>query len=333
GNDPELDPDRPADPPTRAIEKPVARHGKRDGTDAPRPTTDRPANQNRAKQTASANENAFRDRGLGADKNRGRGSGEPTEGGERGGYRGRGRGGRGGRGGARGGEGDRRSRTGIGEQEKQAAHGWGGNDGNAELEDEQAGEAIAKAEEKDAVADAADGENQPEAEPEDRSKSYAAYLVEQAEKKLSLAAQNVRQANEGSSKKFPEGKALSREEEEEAYIAGQGAKAKRERQRKEKVHVELDGDRMLAPPPREGGSRGGRGRGRGEFRGEGRGRGGEFRGGEGRGRGEGRGEFRGGRGRGEGGRGRGEARGRGGRGGNQSGPNITDSSAFPSLGA
>jgi plasminogen activator inhibitor 1 RNA-binding protein len=57
GNDPELDPDRPADPPTRAIEKPVARHGKRDGTDAPRPTTDRPANQNRAKQTASANEN------------------------------------------------------------------------------------------------------------------------------------------------------------------------------------------------------------------------------------------------------------------------------------
>jgi len=225
------------------------------------------------------------------------------------------------------------------EQEKQAAHGWGGNDGNAELQDEEAGEAIAKAEEKEAVTDAAEAENQPEPEPEDNSKSYAAYLIEQAEKKNSLAAQNVRKANEGSSKKFPEGTALTREQEEEAYMAGQGAKAKRERQRKEKVHVELDGDRMLAPPPREGGARGGgrgRGEGRGEFRGRGRGEGrGDFRGGEGRGRGgEGRGEFRG-RGRGGEGRGRGgaETRGRGGRGGNQSGPNITDSSAFPSLGA
>ena len=57
GNDPELDPDRPADPPTRAIEKPVMRHGKREGTDAPRPVPERLGNQNRAKQTASANEN------------------------------------------------------------------------------------------------------------------------------------------------------------------------------------------------------------------------------------------------------------------------------------
>jgi plasminogen activator inhibitor 1 RNA-binding protein len=57
GNDPELDPDRPADPPTRAIEKPVMRHGKREGTDAPRPMPERLGNQNRAKQTASANEN------------------------------------------------------------------------------------------------------------------------------------------------------------------------------------------------------------------------------------------------------------------------------------
>jgi hypothetical protein len=57
GNDPELDPDRPADPPTRAIEKPVMRSGKRDGTDAPRPAPERSANQTRTKQTASANEN------------------------------------------------------------------------------------------------------------------------------------------------------------------------------------------------------------------------------------------------------------------------------------
>ena len=57
GNDPELDPDRPADPPTRAIEKPVMRTGKRDGGDAPKPTPERQGNQTRAKQTASGNEN------------------------------------------------------------------------------------------------------------------------------------------------------------------------------------------------------------------------------------------------------------------------------------
>ncbi|XP_014560599.1 hypothetical protein COCVIDRAFT_23251 [Bipolaris victoriae FI3] len=325
GNDPELDPNRPADPPTRAIEKPVMRHGKRDGSDLPKSIPERQSHQNRAKQTDNANENAFRDRGVGSDKNRGRGSGEPTGTGARGGQRGRGRGGRGGgRGGARG-EGDRHSRTGISEHDKQVAHGWGGKDGDAELADEQAGEAIAQAEEKDAIREDAEGEN-AEPEPEDKSKSYAAYLAELAEKKLSLAAQNVRKANEGSSQKFPEGTALSRDDQEDFIAGGQG-KAKRERARKEKVHVELDGDRMLAPPPREGGGRG-RGRGRGEFRGgEGRGRGN----GEGRGRGEGRGEFRG-RGRGGETRGRGDARGRGGRGG-APGPNITDSSAFPSLGA
>jgi plasminogen activator inhibitor 1 RNA-binding protein len=57
GNDPELDPDRPADPPTRAIEKPVMRTGKRDGGEAPKPAPERQGNQTRAKQTASANEN------------------------------------------------------------------------------------------------------------------------------------------------------------------------------------------------------------------------------------------------------------------------------------
>ncbi|KAF7576270.1 Stm1-N domain-containing protein [Pyrenophora tritici-repentis] len=194
GNDPELDPNRPADPPTRAIEKPVMRHGKRDGTDAPKPIPERNSHQTRAKQTDSANENAFRDRGVGSDKNRGRGSGAHCE------------------------------------HEKQAAHGWGGNDGDAELADEQAGEAIAHAEEKEA------------------SKSYTAYLAELAEKKLSLAPQNVRKPNEGSSKKFPEGTALAREEQED-FMAGSQGKAKRERARKEKVHVELDGDKMLAPPP------------------------------------------------------------------------------------
>lgn len=189
------------------------------------------------------------------------------------------------------------------------------------MADEVAGEAIAKQDEKEAVVDAPEGgEPAAEPEPEDKSVSYAAYLAELAEKKLSLAAQNVRKANEGSSKKFPEGKAITRDDDEEAYIAGSGGKAKRERERKQKEFVELD-DAKLHRETRDS-FRGGRGRGRGEFRGgEGRGRGGEGRGRGGRGRGD-RGD------RGDGVRGGG----RGGRGG-QSGPNITDSSAFPSLGS
>lgn len=139
-------------------------------------------------------------------------------------------------------------------------------------------------------------------------------MAEQAEKKLKLGAENIRKANEGSSKKFPEGKAIARDDEEDSYISGTGGKAKRERQRKEKTLVELD-DSRLHSAPRENFS----GRGRGRGRGEGGGGGGGFRGeGRGRGGGRGRGEFRGGRG--------------GGRGG-QSGPNLNDSSAFPSLGS
>ncbi|KAJ4993650.1 elicitor protein [Stagonosporopsis vannaccii] len=331
GNDPELDPNRPAEPPTKAIDKPAPRHGKRDGSDVKAaPPAERQGNQSRAKQSNNANDNAFRDRGVGASSNRARGSGEPEQ--QRGGRGGRGRGSRGGARGGRGGlarqEGDRHSRTGLGEHEKQAAHGWGAETGEAELADEQAGEAIAQKEEKEAVKEDAEAEA-AEPEPEDNSKSYAAYLAELAEKKLKLGEQNLRKANEGSSQNFPEGTQVKRQEED--FFAGSGGKAKRERQRKEKVHVELDSERMLAPPPREGGARGGRGGDRGgRGRGEGRG---SFRGGEGRGRGgdrPARGEGRGGRGRGEG-RGAPAAGPRGGARGNA--PNVSDSSAFPSLGA
>lgn len=200
------------------------------------------------------------------------------------------------------------------DHDKQVAHGWGGADGNAELADENAGEAIAQKDEKEAVAEdaAADADPAVEAEPEEKTKSYEQYLAELAEKKLALGSQKVRQANEGSSAKFPEGKEVAREDGED-FIAGSGGKQKRTRERKEKAFVELDGDRLLQPAPRDNfGGRGRGGRGRGEGRG---GRGGEFRG---RGRGEGRGEGRGGRGP---------------RGGAQSGPNLSDSSAFPSLGA
>jgi plasminogen activator inhibitor 1 RNA-binding protein len=196
------------------------------------------------------------------------------------------------------------------------------------LADETAGEAIAQKDEKEAVAEDAAAEVDPavEAEPEDKTKSYDEYLAELAQKKLDLGEQKVRKANEGSSAKFPEGKAVAREEGED-YFAPTGGKKQRTRERKEKAFVELDGDRLLQPAPRENfGGRGGRGRGEGRG-----GRDGESRGRGGRG-GRGRGEGRGGESRGEG---RGEGRGgpRGPRGGAQSGPNLNDNKAFPSLGA
>lgn len=312
GNDPELDPElRQPEQPTKTIEKTLPRSGKRNVASADAPPREVPA-PNRSGAGGykgnNMNEAAFRDSGVGTNQNRNRGTGEPgqTE------YRGRGGRGRGrGRGGGAA-SGDRHSRTGVSDHEKQVAHGWGGNNGGDELADEKAGEAIAKEDEKadGIVADVeGTGEEAGEEEPEDKSKSFAAYLAEQAEKKLSLAAQNLRKPNEGTSAKFPEGKPLTRDEEEDVFIAGSGGKAKRERQRKEKEVVELDDSRLHSAPRDTFGGRGGRG-------------------------GRGRGEFRGGEGRGRGGqRGRGEARGRGGRGGPSSGPNLTDPKAFPSLGA
>jgi plasminogen activator inhibitor 1 RNA-binding protein len=207
------------------------------------------------------------------------------------------------------------------DSEKQINQGWGAPRGDAEWKDEQAGEAIAKAEESAegevAAADASTSKEEPaavaEPEPEENTKSYSEYLAELAEKKMQLGgAPPARKPNEGAKqdKKWAKAKELKKDEDEETYIAGAGGKAKRERQRKEKAVLEID-QRYIEP------SRGGREGGRG-----------------GRGRGEGRGDFRGDRGRG--GRGRGEGRGefRGGRGGPKSGEqvNVADTEAFPSLG-
>ena len=146
-------------------------------------------------------------------------------------------------------------------------------------------------------------------------------MAEQAERRKEQLGGTLqpRKPNEGntSTKKFPEGKAISREEEDD-FISGTGGKAKRDRNRKEKNLVELD-DARLRDQPREERSRSGRGgrggSGRGDFGGE---RGG--RGGRGRGRGGFDGEYRG----------RG---GRGGRGGASHSPNVSDKNAFPSLGS
>jgi plasminogen activator inhibitor 1 RNA-binding protein len=167
------------------------------------------------------------------------------------------------------------------------------------------------------------------AEEEIKTKTLDDYLAEKAEKRLQVSADtNVRKPNEGANKKLPTGKEYTREEEED-FIAGSGGKKSRDRGKKEKNILELDGDAMRQtdrPASDRRGGRGGRGgsRGDGEVRGRGRGRGdGEFRG---RGRGRGDGEFRG---RGDGGN-----RGRGGpRGGAGNAPNVSDQSAFPTLGS
>jgi len=223
----------------------------------------------------------------------------------------------------------RRSNT-YSESEKQASHGWGANEGGAELADEQAGEAIAKADEKealtgDAPTDAAIAEPEAEAEPEDNSKSYAEYLAELAEKKLALGTgvPEARKPNEGSKqdKKWANAKAIAKEEEED-FVAGSGGKAKRERERKQKQTLEIDQRFVEAPERGRGGFRGGRGRGDGPSRG-----------------GRGDGGFRGGRGEGRGGRPRGDHRGGAPRpSGPRGGPaansiNTEDKSAFPSLGS
>jgi plasminogen activator inhibitor 1 RNA-binding protein len=239
------------------------------------------------------------------------------------------------------------------EHPKQAAHGWGGPSGNDELADEKAGDAIAKAEEAEGfdttvpAPQNADGETwgpdtsgdagEP-AEPEGpASKSYDEYLAEQAEKKLQLSGGLApRKPNEGASKKFPEGKAFDRKEED--FFAGSGGKNTRVREKKEKQTLDMsDVDPRQFLAQADSGDRGGRGgRGRGRGRGDGdradrgdrgdrpsrgdRGEGGERRG---------RGGFRGDRGDRPP---RGDFRGgRGGRGG-AAPPRADDNRAFPSLG-
>ncbi|EQL01003.1 elicitor protein [Ophiocordyceps sinensis CO18] len=100
------------------------------------------------------NEGAFRDRGAGSDRNHGRSTEEAPSDGPRSGYGARVRGGRGSR---RPREFDDRhpSRAGgHGGSDKQAAQSWGATEGDAELKDEQAGDAIAQSEHKEALAEA-----------------------------------------------------------------------------------------------------------------------------------------------------------------------------------
>ena len=238
----------------------------------------------------------------------------------------------------------------LSDHTKQADQSWGAPTGGSEWADERAGEAIAKDEAKegfDATVEAPvnsegghpdegtnGGENaasaQPEAEPEPEEiqKSYDEFLAMEAEKRLKLGAgiPEARKPNEGSKqdKKWAQAKPLSKDDEEDSYIVGKEKKAKAEKQRKEKQIVDVDMRYVEPSFGGRGGDRGRGGRGSGDFRGGDRGRGGRGRGDGFRGRGEGRGD---------GFRGRGEGRPRGGRGGEGANVNVSDTNAFPSLGA
>ena len=219
---------------------------------------------------------------------------------------------------------------------KQTDQSWGAPTGNAEWDDEKAGDDIAKTEAKDgfdtsvpaptnAEGEKPEGESGPtesvpqaEAEAESSSKSYDDYLAEQLEKRATLGTVlEARKPNEGSKgdKQWANAKALNKDDEEDSYIKGGSQKSGRQRERKEKQTLEID--HRFQEQSR--GERGGRGRGRGEFRGGERGRGG-------RGRGEFRGEYRGGRGGERGGE-------RGGRGGSNENAISKDLANFPELGA
>lgn len=333
GNDPELDPNREPEPPTKVIDKPVQRAGKRNaGAEGPAKEAPKPAAGGRGGRNAAftGSEQAFRDKSAGASNNRSK----PTDDGVRqdrhpnrlrepGEHRdigNRGRGSRGGRGfggrGTRTGRDDRHDRTGhagTNDHTKQAGAAWGAETGDAEWTDEKAGLADARAEEKEGiVADptAVDAEGVP-AEEEDKTKSYEQYLAEQLEKKAALGGNlEIRKPNEGASKKFPEGKAIARSESED-FIAGSGGKEKKQKERKAKAVLDIDQawHEEQSSEPRGTGFRGGRGRGGDRPRG-------------GRGRGAPRGNAP------RGGAPRGGAASRGG-----PSPNVTSSSDFPSLGA
>ncbi|KAL4897009.1 Stm1-domain-containing protein [Aspergillus ambiguus] len=244
GNDPELDPNREPAPPTRAVDRPQARVGKRD---APKEAPSQPrSDNNRRGGRFTGNEAAFRDRNAGRSNNREK----PTDDGTQPPRRREG-----------GGRRDRQSRTGQTDSKKQVSQGWGGQSGEKEWDDERAGEKIAQGDENEPQTPAG------EEEPAEKTKSYADYLAERAAAG-DLSAKPVRAANEGSKgdKKWAAAKELKRDDDEEEYIKPTGEKAQRQKQRKEKNFLEVD--MRFVEPPRSGGGprdgpRGGRGAGRG----------------------------------------------------------------------
>lgn len=259
------------------------------------------------------------------------------------------------------------------EHTKQAEQSWGAPTGDAEWNDEKAGDAIAATEVQDGgwdasaatgapgwddgaaqgapgftdtpaappaddgfgagATEAAGAEAAEPAEPEDTNVSYADYLAQQAEKKMEGLGIKEARKPNEGAKQDKKWQSAKAIERDESEEYIQGAAEKAKRER----------DRLRNAPERvpvdlawkvaNPDTRGGGRGGRGERRGGDRGGRGEYRG-------RGDGEFRGrGRGRGRG-DGDGEYRGRGGRGGGRGRGGsdsqpvaVNDESAFPSLGA
>lgn len=156
--------------------------------------------------------------------------------------------------------------------EKQAAQSWGATEGDAELNDEQAGEAIAQAEQKDAEAE------DVEAEPQEPEAKQIPYAVWKAEHEAQLAELNATISTREVDKEVPpEAQALVKDEEE-TYMGGpeEVSEGKKRERKPKKLVLPWDDS---APAPREAQS--GPTRGRGGDRGDRRGgpRGGAPRGG------------------------------------------------------
>ncbi|OAA58625.1 telomere and ribosome associated protein [Niveomyces insectorum RCEF 264] len=201
----------------------------------------------------AGNDAAYRDRNAGTEYNRSKPTDVPARGGARGGQAARVRGGRGSR--YPRSQDDRHSK-GLpgGGSEK---HHSGDVEGEAEKKDEEAGERIAKNDEREAATEDAAAEEP--AEPEEKHISYDDYIAQQAEKKLSLgeASLEVRKPNEGTNnKQWAAAKPLVKDEDDE-FIAGSSTKTKRERERKVKQVLEID-QRFVEPERPRGGARGGR---------------------------------------------------------------------------
>jgi len=201
-----------------------------------------------------------------------------------GGYRGRGRGsGGGGGGGGRGGGTrggrrpfDRHSQTGKIDSDKKLHQGWGGDEGNAELKQEEAAANDAATEANPDAAAAATtapegtdaarddkGEGRPrrerEPEEEDTTLTLDQYLAQKKEQEGNLPKiEGTRQANDGAGDDLWKGATvLSKTEEDASYFVGKTKNAPKARGKKEeKVFLEINAhfDRP---------DRGGRGRGRG----------------------------------------------------------------------
>jgi len=235
GND---DSDREPAAPTKAIEKTLPRSTKKGPGDGA--ISSERGGRGGRRGGFSGSEAAYNDRNAGSQANRGKPVDDSRDDRPR---RGRG-GGRGGRGATfRDNRDDRHNKGLPNDHVKQAEQSWGGPTGGAEWDDEKAGESIAKADAKDPDAEGGDA---AEPEPEDNSKSYDDYMAEQAAKRLNLGTGlAARKPNEGSKvdKKWAQAKAITREGQEDAYIAPQNQKQTRQRERKEKQVVDIDHDR------------------------------------------------------------------------------------------